>query len=552
MADHFNCKICVRLLNDPVTIPCGHSYCFDCIKGYWRRYEHSNVYPCLQCAETFTPMPALNRNCILAELLNMKTAGLEAVPPAKSNARHGPRDVLCDVCVGRKLKAVKSCLVCIASYCETHLKLHDELNPGKRHKLTNAFGNLQEKICPHHDKMLEVYCRTDMRCICYLCTMDEHRGHDTVSASAERSEKQKLLRPTKKNTEQKIQEKEKELQDLRQAVQSLKLSAQAAVEESERIFTELIRSIERRRSEVKELIRDQEKAEVSRAEGLLERLEQEIAELRGRDAELEELLLTEDHIHFLQTYRPLCVPPKSGDLPSDTFTPQVSFEAIRKSTTELRAQLEHVCGGKLISSYRKAVTKPPVPPPRTREPRTREDFLQYSCRPTMDPNTTHRTLQLTERDRKVTCVGNNLPFRDHSERFNHWFQGLSREGLSGRCYWEAEWSNYRVSIAMACKEISRKGKGNDCALGGNAQSWSLFCSTSSYSFWHNNKSIEIPVPSSSRIGVYLDHRAGTLSFYSVSDTMTLLHRVQTTFTQPLYPAFGLYCYGSTVKLCDLE
>ncbi|KAJ8278195.1 hypothetical protein GJAV_G00084950 [Gymnothorax javanicus] len=112
---------------------------------------------------------------------------------------------------------------------------------------------------------------------------------------------QKQLGATQSKFQQRIQEREKELQDLRQAVQSLKLSAQTAVEDSERIFTELIRSIERRRSEVKELIRDQEKAEVSWSEGLLDRLEQEIAELRRRDAELEQFSHTEDHIHFLQT-----------------------------------------------------------------------------------------------------------------------------------------------------------------------------------------------------------------------------------------------------------
>ena len=178
--------------------------------------------------------------------------------------------------------------------------------------------------------------------------------------------------------------------------------------------------------------------------------------------------------------------------------------------------------------------------------------LSDSCRLTLDPNTTHRTLSLSEGNRKITCVGKNQSYRDHSERFNCWFQGLCRDGLSGRSYWEAEWSSYRVSVAVSYKEISRKGRGNDCALGGNNKSWSLFCSPSSYSFWYNNKGTEIPVPSSSRIGVYLDHRAGTLSFYSVSDTMTLLHRVQTTFTQPLYPGFGLYCYGSSVKLCNLE
>ncbi|KAJ8278219.1 hypothetical protein GJAV_G00085210 [Gymnothorax javanicus] len=339
---------------------------------------------------------------------------------------------------------------------------------------------------------------------------------------------QKQLGATQSKFQQRIQEREKELQDLRQAVQSLKLSAQAAVEDSERIFTELIRSIARRCSEVKELIRDQWKAEVNRAEGLLERLEQEIAELRRRDAELEQLSHTEDHIHFLQSCQSLCAPPGPGDLPSITVSPHNSFEAARKSISELKEKLEDVCKAELVKLSG-----------------------SDSCQLTLDPNTVHNNLRLSEGNREVTRVEEIQSYPDHPERFDRRWQVLCREGLSGRCYWEAEWSEGWVDTAVSCKGISRKGVGTESLLGRNYMSWALRCSPFSYSFWHNNKGTEIPVrPSSSRIGVYLDYWAGTLSFFSVSDTMTLLHRVQATFTQPVYPGFGVLS-GSSVKLCDL-
>ncbi|XP_035269068.1 E3 ubiquitin/ISG15 ligase TRIM25-like [Anguilla anguilla] len=541
--DQFSCAICLDLLKDPVTIPCGHSFCMGCIKGCWDQDDHTGVYSCPQCRETFTPRPDLRKNIMFAEVVEkLKKTGLQAAPPAHCYA--GPGDVVCDACTGRKRKAVKSCLACLASYCETHLQPHYESPTFKKHKLVKATGNLQEKICSHHDKLLEVYCRTDQQCICYQCVMDEHRGHDTVSAAAERTEKQKKLGATQNKFQKRIQEREKELQDLRQAVQSLKRSAQAAVEDSERIFTELIRSIERRRSEVKELIRDQEKAEVSRAEGLLERLEQEIAELRRRDAELEQLSHTEDHIQFLQSCQSLCAPVGPEDLPSIAVSPHVSFEVVRKSVSELKERLEDVFTMELIKVPGK------VKEVNILEPKTREDFLQYSCQLTLDPNTAHQRLRLSEGNREVTCVAEIQPYPDHPERFERWEQVLCREGLSGRCYWEAEWSG-NASIAVSYKEISRKGEGIDCGLGCNNKFWSLRRYASAFTFWHNNRSTEIPVPSSSRIGVYLDHRAGTLFFYSVSDTMTLLHRVQTTFTQPLYPGFWTDI-GSSVKLCDLS
>ncbi|KAJ8377099.1 hypothetical protein SKAU_G00076790 [Synaphobranchus kaupii] len=512
--DQLRCAICLDLLKDPVTIPCGHSYCMGCIKDCWKLSDLTRGYRCPQCRQTFTPRPVLKKNTMLAEVVEKMKTGLQAAPPAHCYA--GPGDVACDFCTGRKRKAVKTCLVCLASYCETHLQPHDESPPLKKHKLIKATGNLQEKICSHHDKLLEVYCRTDQQCICLLCVMDEHRGHDTVSAAAERTEKQKQLGS---KFQQRIQEREKELQDLRQALQSLK----AGVEDSEIFVTELVYSIERRRSEVKELVRDQEKAEVCRAERLLERLKQEIAELRRRDAELEQLSHTEDHIHFLQSCQSLCDPPGPGDLPSITVSPHVSFEAVKKSVSELKERLVDICMGELVK------------------------ISQIdSCQFTLDPSTAHRNLCLSEGNREVAYVKEKQSYPDHPERFDCWEQVLCREGLSGRCYWEAEWSGEGVYIAVSYKEISRKGGSNDCGLGYNNKSWSLRCSPSSFYFWHNNRSTKIPVPPSSRIGVYLDHRAGTLSFYSVSDTMTLLHRVQTTFTQPLYP--GFWVYRSSVKL----
>uniref|UniRef100_A0AAY5KA21 Tripartite motif-containing protein 16-like n=1 Tax=Esox lucius TaxID=8010 RepID=A0AAY5KA21_ESOLU len=504
-----SCSICLDLLKDPVTIPCGHSYCMGCIKDCLDQEYDKGIYSCPQCRQTFIPRP------------NLKKTRLQAVPPDHYYA--GPGDVGCDSCTGRKLKAVKSCLVCLASYCESHLQPHYESPAFKKHKLVQASKQLQEKICSHHDKLLEVYCRTDQQCICYLCMLDEHKGHDTVSAAAERTEKQRYLESQKR-----IGEREKKIQELRQTVDTLKHSAQEAVEDSERIFTELICYIEKRRSELKELIRVQEKTEVSRAEGLLEQLEQEVAELRRRDVELKQLSHTEDHIHFLQSFQSLCVSPGSEVLPSITVYPHISFEHVKKSASELKDQIQDVF----------QIGSPA-------EPKTREDFLTYSCQLTLDPNTTYQNLCLSEENRKVTQSKKVQSYPDHPDRFTFYNQVLCREGLSGACYWEVEWSGGKVGVAVSYKEISRKEDGDECCFGNNDQSWVLFCSTSRCGFYHNYTRTDIPVPCSSRVGVYLDHRAGTLSFYSVSDTMTLLHRVQTTFTQPLYP--GFYVYKGTLE-----
>ncbi|XP_016298432.1 E3 ubiquitin/ISG15 ligase TRIM25-like, partial [Sinocyclocheilus anshuiensis] len=333
--DEFMCSLCLDLLKDPVTIQCGHSYCKICITGCWDQEDQMRVYSCPQCRQTFSPRPALARNTMMAEVVEkLKKTKLSVDCDA------GAGNVQCDVCTGRKYKAVKSCLVCLNSYCLNHLEQHENWFKGKRHNLTEATGRLQEMICQKHEKLLEVFCRTDQRCICMLCTIIEHKNHDIVSAADQRTEKQKQLKQTQKTLQQRIQQREKDLQQLREAVESHKRSAQTAVEDSERIFTELIRSIERSCSELIRLIRDQEKTAVSRAEG---RLEQEINDLRRRDAELEQLEHTQDHIQFLQSFQSLSAPPESTDVNDDLFSSLVSFDALRESVRQLRHKLEDFC-----------------------------------------------------------------------------------------------------------------------------------------------------------------------------------------------------------------
>ncbi|XP_058605687.1 NACHT, LRR and PYD domains-containing protein 3-like [Onychostoma macrolepis] len=183
--------------------------------------------------------------------------------------------------------------------------------------------------------------------------------------------------------------------------------------------------------------------------------------------------------------------------------------------------------------------------------RITEGPQKYACDLTLDLNTVNTLLTLSESNRKVTRVRVNHLYPDHPERFDEWCQVLCRESLSGRCYWETEWSE-RADISVTYKGISRKGWSTDSLFGYNEKSWSLNCFDNKFIVRHNEKRKVIPVPSrrSKRIGVYLDWSAGHLSFYSVSDTHTLthLHTFDTTFTEPLYAGFGVYP-DKSVSLC---
>ncbi|KAK5600289.1 hypothetical protein CRENBAI_002648 [Crenichthys baileyi] len=293
----FSCSICLDLLKDPVTIPCGHSYCMNCIKTHWDGEDKKGIHSCPQCRKTFIPRPVLQKNTMLAALVEqLKKTGLQAAPADHCYA--GPEDVACDFCTGRKLKAIKSCLVCLASYCEKHLQPHYDSATFKKHKLVEPSKNLQENICSRHDEVMKMFCRTDQKCICIICLMDEHKGHDTVSAAAERTERQRELEVRREEIQQRIQDREKDVKLLQQEVEAINHSADKTVEDSEKIFTELIRLIQKRSSDVKQQIRSQQETEVSRVKELQEKLEQEITELKRKDAELKQLSNTEDHNQF--------------------------------------------------------------------------------------------------------------------------------------------------------------------------------------------------------------------------------------------------------------
>ncbi|XP_056593751.1 E3 ubiquitin/ISG15 ligase TRIM25-like [Triplophysa dalaica] len=184
--EQLTCPVCLDLLNDPVTIPCGHSYCMSCINDCW---DWTRVYSCPHCRRVFTPRPDLGKNIILTEMIEkLKQIQVQAADPTHSYA--GVVDV-CDMCIGRKDKAVKSCLMCLKSYCHAHFEHHKMVYSGKAHEVIDA-TRLQENICRQHNKQLDVFCRTDQQLICSLCTRDEHKKHDTVPAVAERTEKQRF------------------------------------------------------------------------------------------------------------------------------------------------------------------------------------------------------------------------------------------------------------------------------------------------------------------------------------------------------------------------
>ncbi|CAL8366560.1 unnamed protein product, partial [Lota lota] len=524
--------VCLDVLNSPVTTPCGHNFCRTCITTHW---DGQVQYKCPVCKKLFQTRPDVQVNTFISEMVDQFKSSVRV----KEQPCVEPGEVPCDVCTGTQLKAVKSCLVCFTSYCQTHLEPHQRVAVLKRHQLVEAMDRLEDRMCKKHDRLLELFCQTEQVCVCLCCTVTDHKSHPVVPLKEEYEVKTAQLGKLESEVQQMIQERQRKIKEIKDTADRSKADADREKADGVQAFTALKRSIEKWQDDFNQTVKERLKSTEKQAEDLIKELEQEIEDLTNRSSEVKQLSHTEDHLHFLQTFRSLKNPPPTRDWTTVEVRPPSYVGTLRRSLDQLEETLNMEM--KKVPDLRSALKK-------------------YACELTLDPNTAHRRLSLSEDNRKVTRVREEQSYPDHPERFDSHPQVLCRESLTGRCYWEVEWKG-GVNIGVAYRGITRRGGGRDSRLGVNNKSWSLYCNDGVYSAWYNGSRtvIRLPPPGSNRVGVYLDRPAGTLSFYRVSpdvggssDTLTHIHTFQSTFTQEdLLPGFELWGEGTSVSLCRL-
>ncbi|XP_040891344.1 zinc finger protein RFP-like isoform X2 [Toxotes jaculatrix] len=436
--NQFLCSICLDVFTDPVSTPCGHNFCKHCITQHWDMNVPSQ---CPLCKEVFYIKPELRVNTFISEMVAQfrQEAQQEASSSSSEQQVSKPGEVPCDVCTGTKLKALKSCLVCLTSYCETHLEPHLTASRLKRHQLMDPVDNLEDRMCRKHDKPLDLFCKTDQTCICVLCSVLDHKTHEFVPVKEEYEGKKAELGKTEAEIQQMIQERRLKIQEIKQSVDFSKEKAESKIAEGVRVFTALMESVQRSLNKLIEEMEEKQKSTEKQAEGFITELEQEIWELKKRSSEVEQLSLSEDHLHLLQNFTSLKAAPPTKDWTEVRVRPPSYEGTVVKAVALLEETLSQDMK-KLFEAELKRVQ-------------------QYAVDVTLDPDTAHPKLILSDDGKQVNHGDVKKKLPNSPERFSMCPCVLGKQSFSsGRFYFEVQVKGkIKWDLGVARESISRKG-----------------------------------------------------------------------------------------------
>ncbi|XP_032364864.1 zinc finger protein RFP [Etheostoma spectabile] len=523
--DQFQCSICLDVFTDPVTIPCGHNFCKTCITEHW---DTTDQYLCPMCKEAFKTRPDFRINTLLSEMVAQfrQSAQQKASSSSSEQQVSKPGEVPCDVCTGTKLKALKSCLVCLVSYCETHLEPHLTMSGLKRHQLIDPVENLEGRMCTEHDKPLELFCKTDQTCVCMLCTVLDHKTHDVVPLKEGYEGKKAELGKTEAEIQQMIQKRRLKVQQIKQSVELSEEAADREIAEGVQVFTSLKESVERGLNELINTIKEKQKTREKQAEAFITELEQEISELMKRSTEVEQLSRSEDHLHLLQRVQFLNTnhPPPTKDSTDVSVRPSSYEGTVVKAVAQLEDTLSEEMK-KLVESELKRVQ-------------------QYAVDVTLDPDTANPGLILSDDGKQVrpSKVKKNLP--DNPERFSACTCVLGKQSFSsGRFYFEVqvkgktEWT-----LGVARESINRKGIVTASPEDGN---WTIMLrKENEYTAGANPLVLLFLKSPPQKVGVFVDYEEGLVSFYDVDAAALIYSFTGCSFTDKLLPFLSPRFEGS--------
>uniref|UniRef100_A0A8C5QN15 Uncharacterized protein n=1 Tax=Leptobrachium leishanense TaxID=445787 RepID=A0A8C5QN15_9ANUR len=607
LRDELTCSICLNIYTDPVTLPCGHSFCRTCIGDVLDTQEGSGAYKCPECRAESQERPALVKNRKLRNIAeNIRS----------THSEQEEAGIPCTYC-DSPVPAAKTCLLCEASLCDKHLKKHSK---SAEHVLTEPTTSLENRKCSIHKKVLEYYCCEDAACICVSCSLaGEHRGHqvETLNEASEKK-KEKLRNILQKLTSQR-EEAEKRVQNLEELRRQVPGKAAGVTERvtalirdirkqlealEKRVLSEISRQEEQVSLRLSDLIRQLEikKEELSRKMGDIEELcdmTDPVTVLQGRESDRDDYCDTED------TERRDIKVHDAGDLDVDLISvtlhsglagivngitrrrrvPEASDMLLDVNTASDMLLDVNTASDMLldvntasdmlldvntasdmlldvntasdmlldVNTASDMLLDVNTASDMLLDVNTASDMLldvNTASDMLLDVNTAGNYVSVSEDLKTVSRSVINLRRPETPERFQDYQVLSSRSFSSGRHYWEVEVSESGGWwVGMTYPSIERRGA-MQSLIGNNNKSWCLGkFDNKMYYMRHDSKSIPFPHSfSCHRLGIFLDYEVGRLSFYELCDPIRHLHTFTAAFTEPLHAGFWVYGDNSWVRI----
>ncbi|XP_062300184.1 E3 ubiquitin-protein ligase TRIM21-like [Scomber scombrus] len=454
------------------------------------------------CKKVFNTRPELHINTFISQMAAQFRRSVQKKTSSSEQQQAKTEEVLCDVCTETKLKAVKSCLVCLTSYCETHLELHQKITVMTRHKLIDPVKNLEDRMCKKHNRPLELFCKTDQMCVCLSCTETDHKLHHIVTLIEECEGKKADQGKKQAEVQQMIQARQLKIEQIKQSVKLSKEEADRETAASVQVFNDLIKSVERSLVELIEMIEEKQKRTEKQSEGFIKELEEEISELMKTSAELEQLSHTEDLLQFLQSFPFLNPTPPTKD-----WTKVRVDSSFKETVRRIVDQLEETLSNKMKNMCAAVKLK---------------KIQQYAVIVTLDPETAHPNLILSDDGKQVSHgdVKQNLP--DNPERCFPSLAVLGKQSFSsGRFYYEVQVKDKTDwTLGVVRGSINRKG---DFSLHPANGYWTISLRNGFDYGAFDDTHVPLFLKSNpQKVGVFVDYEESLVSFYNV-DAAALIY-----------------------------
>ncbi|XP_070710615.1 E3 ubiquitin-protein ligase TRIM39-like [Pempheris klunzingeri] len=513
---NFQCSICVNVFSDPVTTPCGHSFCKTCLSEHW---DKSDLCHCPVCNKRFCVRPDISTNTVIEEI-SVQIKRRKVRTPESAAWK-----VTCDVCTETKFKALKSCLVCLTSFCEAHLEPHQRVPSLVRHKLIDPVENLEERMCKKHEKILELFCRDDQVCICLVCSETDHKDHEKVPVEEEGVQQKENIESKKGEIKIMIESRMEKIKEFRDSSQISTNKANKEIEDSDKLFNTLMNHVQEAQTKLKCNIEQKIRKSQDKDEATIKELQEEITQLQRKHSELEELSQSDDHLHLLQTLQALSTISGTKSWSNIRVYSDLCVQTVRRAM----CHLVHTFQAELKTLTDAELTR----------------MRQYKESVTFDPATAGSCLVVYDFGKRLKYLKNASPSSSDEEKFDCPMILGTNCFTSGRHYWEVQ-VGLRTDwdVGVAKETVPRTGR---ITLNRGHGFFAIGKRGSDYRVHRTPYTDLYLCPRPTKVGVYLDYMEGRVSFYDVNRKMHIHSFTGESFTEKLFPYFYLYSWAKKAK-----